>query len=677
MNSLLFRIVLLGLFPFFLWGQVDTSSIQLFETLDEVSIERDPGVSISSKSILSQELISEVELRKAACCDLSESFETNASISASFTDAVTGTRQIKLLGLEGPYALYTRGNLQTMGGLSSVLGLALIPGAWIQSIQLTKGPGSVVNGAGAMSGQINYELRPSFTKQKAHFNLFAGPGRFEQNAIYTWHQSPKWSSNVMVHGRQQLFRWDNNNDGYLDAPLSQHVFVQNAWQHSGKNSEAQFGVNASAIKNIGGSTLYGYPTLVPIWSHELQTERYELWAKRGYFLDGGINRSIGTQFSATYQDLDSDFGNLPFTGKEQRLYGNLIFQDNLWDTRHTFKGGLDLNAFAIEQQLWNRDGSYSAMVAGAYGEYSFVTSPDGQGLSMILGQRLDGLYTGDDSRFFYVPRLHIKYNIGPWALRTQASRSYRIATLGAEYMGYMANSRGFNFTNLETPEGLDMPIEKSTTLGAGVTWTQDVFYKELQWYADVYLNTFDSKVIFDFDYSADSAIVSLVQNTVNRPYALSYQIGAQYELIHRTMVKAAYRYQEAKQRDLSGVTIGNGLEDVILNVPHLIYLGTSYSSRNGVGLEINATYNSSQRLPDVGYAKRSPAFTMLGFQVSKESRKFGQVYVGLQNALNVRQLDPVLGGDLPFEDRFDASIVWGPIMGRQLYAGWRYDLRTE
>ena len=380
MNSLFLRVVLLGLFPIFLWGQVDTSSIQLFETLDEVSIERDPGVSISSKSILSQELISEVELRKAACCDLSESFETNASISASFTDAVTGTRQIKLLGLEGPYALYTRGNLQTMGGLSSVLGLALIPGAWIQSIQLTKGPGSVVNGASAMSGQINYELRPSFTKQKGHFNLFTGPGRFEQNAIYSWKQGKKMSSNVMIHGRQQLFRWDNNGDGYLDAPLSQHYFVQNAWKHSGKNSEAQFGVKASAIKNIGGSTLFDMPTPVPIWSHELQTERYELWAKRGYFLDRGINRSIGTQFSATYQDLDSYFGNLAFTGKEQRLYGNLIFQDNIWDTRHTFKGGLDINAFAIEQQLWNRDGSYSAMVAGAYGEYSFVTSPDGQGL---------------------------------------------------------------------------------------------------------------------------------------------------------------------------------------------------------------------------------------------------------------------------------------------------------
>ena len=677
MKYLSLRIILVGLFPLILWGQTDTTSIKLFETLDEVSIERDPGVSISRKSILSQELISEVELRKAACCDLSESFETNASISASFTDAVTGTRQIKLLGLEGPYALYTRGNLQTMGGLSSVLGLALIPGAWIQSIQLTKGPGSVVNGAGAMSGQINYELRPSFTKQKAHFNLFAGPGRFEQNAIYSWKQGKKLSSNIMVHGRQQLFRWDNNNDGYLDAPLSQHAFVQNAWKHSGKNSEAQFGVKASAIKNIGGSTLYGYPTLVPIWSHELQTERYEIWAKRGYFLDGGINRSIGTQFSATYQELDSYFGNLEFDGREQRLYGNLIFQDNLWDTRHTFKGGLDLNAFAIEQALWNRNGDYQGIVAGAYGEYSFISSPDGEGLSMILGQRIDGFYTDEDPRYFYIPRLHLKYNRGPWALRTQASRSYRIATLGAEYMGYMANRRGFNFTNLETPEGLELPIEKSATLGAGLTWTQDVFFKELQWYADVYLNTFDSKVIFDFDASADSAIVSLVQSTVNRPYTLSYQIGAQYELIHRTLIKASYRYQEARQRDLSGVSTGTGLEDVILNVPHLFYLGASYSGRKGTGIEINATYNSSQRLPDEGYEDRSPAFTMLGIQISKEGRKFGQVYIGLQNALNVRQMNPVIGGSDPFNGRFDASIVWGPIMGRQLYAGWRFDLRKN
>lgn len=687
MNTHLKYLGLAFLLAFSAFAQVDTSSIQMFETLDEVEIDRDPGVRLSKKSVLSKELISEVELRKAACCDLSESFETNASISASFTDAVTGTRQIRLLGLEGPYALYTRGNLQTMGGLSSVLGLALIPGAWIQSIQLTKGPGSVVNGAAAMSGQINYELRPSFTKEKAHFNLFAGPGRFEQNAIYTWKQSAKWSSNVMVHGRQQLFRWDGNEDGYLDAPLSNHVFIQNAWKHQGANSEAQFGIKASGINNIGGSTLYGTPTLVPIWSHELQTERYELWAKRGYFLDGGINRSIGTQFSATYQDLNSYFGNRIFTGKERRLYGNLIFQDNILDTRHTLKGGLDANSFSISQQMWENDGSYDGLCTGVYGEYSYVNSPDGEGFSMILGQRIDVL------RYylpFYVPRLHLKYNSGPWAFRGQASRSWRIATLGPEYMGYMANDRTAVFLgNGGGP--ITEPIEKSNTYGIGVNWSKDVLFKEMQWYADIFYTQFANKVVFDFDGSTDTLLIgspggsysNVQERILYSPYSISAQVGGQYELFHRTMIKASYRYQEVKQRDLTAYYASGAIEDyfkleeVILNVPHLVYLGASYSGRKGMGIELNATYNSSQRLPLVGYAKRSPAFTMLNGQISKEDRAFGQFYIGIQNALNVRQLDPIVGGNLPFDGGFDASIVWGPIMGRQIYAGWRYDLKFK
>lgn len=657
----------------------DTSAIELFETLEEVQIDMDPGISLSKKSVLSKELISEVELRKAACCDLSESFETNASISASFTDAVTGTRQIRLLGLEGPYALYTRGNLQTMGGLSSVLGLALIPGAWIQSIQLTKGPGSVVNGASAMSGQINYELRPSFTKEKAHFNLFAGPGRFEQNAIYTWKQSPRWSSNVMVHGRQQLFRWDGNGDGYLDAPLSNHIFLQNAWKHNGKNSEAQFGIKASTIKNIGGSTLYGYPTLVPIWSHELKTNRYELWAKRGYFLDGGINRSIGTQLSAVYQDLDSYFGNRTFNAIERNLYGNLIFQDNIVDTRHTLKTGMDFNWRNLDQEIWGRTGDYNTLITGAYAEYSYVASPDGEGLSLILGQRLDYLqdFDGGSKGFYPVPRAHLKYTSGPWSFRSQLSYSYRVATLGAEYMGYMANNRGFDFYH--EPQGsFELPVEDAITSGQSIIFTKDVFFKELQLYFDVYHTLFTNKTVFDFDNSLDSATYYYGYANGAMPYSTSIQVGGQYELIHRTMFKLAYRYQDVQQVNTS--TLGEyepKLEEAILYVPHLVYAGVSYSGRKGFGFELNSTYNSSQRLPTNGYAKRSPAFTMLNAQFSKEGRSYGQIYVGFQNLLNVRQLDPIVGGDLPFDGNFDASIVWGPIMGRQVYAGWRYDLRFQ
>ena len=679
MKSIIAGVFVLGLFSQTLHGQSDTTNIQLFETLNEVDVKTDPGISLSKKSVLDKQLISEVELRKAACCDLSESFETNASISASFTDAVTGTRQIKLLGLEGPYALYTRGNLQTMGGLSSVLGLSLIPGAWIQSIQLSKGPGSVVNGAGAMSGQINYHLRPSFTENKSHFNLFAGPGRFEQNAVHTWHQGQTWSSNLMVHGRQQLFRWDGNEDGYLDAPLSNHFFIQNAWKQIGKKSEAQYGVKASWIRNIGGSSSYGYETLVPIWTHELATNRYELWAKRGYFLDKGINRSIGTQLSANYQTLDSYFGNRIFNAQEQNVYGNLIVQDNIYDTRHTLKAGIDANWRNLSQNIWGLDGDYNILTTGAYAEYSFVSSPDGQGLSAIFGQRIDYLqdFESGENGFYPVPRVHIKYAKGPWSFRSQLSYSYRVATVGAEYMGYMANNRDFNFIG-STQNRIPLPIEDAITIGQSVVFTKDVFYKELQLYFDAYQTQFLNKVVFDFDEQTDLATYYYGYANGAFPESTSMQLGGQYELIHRTIFKIAYRYQNVQQVDVSTINdYSPRLEEAILFVPHLLYFGTSYSSRKGFGFELNGTYNSSQRLPSIGYEKRSQAFTMLNLQISKESRKNGQFYIGIQNLLNVRQLNPIVGGDLPFDGVFDASIVWGPIMGRQLYAGWRYDIRKR
>ena len=679
MKSIIAGVFVLGLFSQTLHGQSDTTNIQLFETLNEVDVKTDPGISLSKKSVLDKQLISEVELRKAACCDLSESFETNASISASFTDAVTGTRQIKLLGLEGPYALYTRGNLQTMGGLSSVLGLSLIPGAWIQSIQLSKGPGSVVNGAGAMSGQINYQLRPSFTENKSHFNLFAGPGRFEQNAVHTWHQGQTWSSNLMVHGRQQLFRWDGNEDGYLDAPLSNHFFIQNAWKQIGKKSEAQYGVKASWIRNIGGSSLYGYETLVPIWTHELATNRYELWAKRGYFLDKGINRSIGTQLSANYQTLDSYFGNRIFNAQEQNVYGNLIVQDNIYDTRHTLKAGIDANWRNLSQDIWGLDGDYNILTTGAYAEYSFVSSPDGQGLSAIFGQRIDYLqdFESGKKEFYPVPRVHIKYANGPWSFRSQLSYSYRVATLGAEYMGYMANNRDFNFIG-STQNRIPLPIEDAITIGQSIVFTKDVFYKELQLYFDAYQTQFWNKVVFDFDEQTDLATYYYGYANGAFPESTSMQFGGQYELIHRTLFKIAYRFQNVQQVDVSTINdYSPSLEEALLFVPHLIYLGTSYTSRKGIGIELNGTYNSSQRLPSIGFEKRSPAFTMLNLQISKEGRKTGQFYLGIQNLLNVRQLNPIVGGDMPFDGVFDASIVWGPIMGRQLYAGWRYDIRKR
>ncbi len=102
--------------------------------------------------------IDDKELRKAACCNLSESFETNASVDVTFTDAVTGTRQIEMLGLAGKYALIQRENIPFARGLNANMGLTYIPGPFVQGIQVTKGLSSVINGYESITGQINVDL---------------------------------------------------------------------------------------------------------------------------------------------------------------------------------------------------------------------------------------------------------------------------------------------------------------------------------------------------------------------------------------------------------------------------------------------------------------------------------------------------------------------------------------
>ena len=86
------------------------------------------------------------ELLKAACCNLAESFETNPAIDVNLSDGLSGTKQIQMLGLTSPYLLITQENIPMVRGASQAYGLTFTPGTWIESIQITKGAGSVVNG---------------------------------------------------------------------------------------------------------------------------------------------------------------------------------------------------------------------------------------------------------------------------------------------------------------------------------------------------------------------------------------------------------------------------------------------------------------------------------------------------------------------------------------------------
>ena len=128
--------------------------------LAEVNVTgRKMGFQKLRSSVTNAELINSDELCRAACCNLGESFVTNPSVDVNYSDAATGAKQIKLLGLSGTYVQMLTENIPNFRGASAPYGLGYVPGPWMSSIQVSKGTSSVKNGYEALTGQINIEFK--------------------------------------------------------------------------------------------------------------------------------------------------------------------------------------------------------------------------------------------------------------------------------------------------------------------------------------------------------------------------------------------------------------------------------------------------------------------------------------------------------------------------------------
>ena len=193
--------------------------------LEEVKVvHRIKPTSVDFNSAYNIQTMHEKELTKAACCNLSESFETNPSVDAGLTDAVTGTRKIEMLGLAGPYVQIMRENMPDVRGLSALYGLTYVPGTWIEGIQLNMGAGSVVNGYESITGQINVELRKPENSDKLFLNLYGNSdGRMEANVMTAYPIGKKWSGGLLLHGNSRPFQLDHNEDGFVDHPTGNQV----------------------------------------------------------------------------------------------------------------------------------------------------------------------------------------------------------------------------------------------------------------------------------------------------------------------------------------------------------------------------------------------------------------------------------------------------------------------
>ncbi len=639
-------------------------------SLEQVEvIHRNKSTGISYADPIKLETMHEDELLKAACCNLSESFETNPSVDVTFTDAVTGTREIIMLGLAGPYTQITKENMPEVRGLSALYGLTYIPGVWVESIQLNKGTGSVVNGFESIAGQINIELRKPENMDRLYLNAYTNEGgRIEGNANIQQKINEKWSTAVLLHGNNNSFKIDRNNDGFLDKLMGDQFIGLNRWKYVNNNMRMQFGVKGTYLDKTGGQVAFNPKTdalTTNNWGMQIKTERFEGWTKMGFVDEENPWKSFGFQLSGASHKQNSYYGLNKYDAIQNTMYANLIYQSILWNTNHKFKTGASFQYDEYTESLNTRNFDRTEYVPGGYFEYSFKHHEE---FTAVAGIRTDyhNIYGP-----FITPRLHIRYAVTKNnILRLSGGRGQRTANILSEHNGLLASARKIIIRSDSTdkPYGLDPEV----AWNAGINFTHNFKIGQRQGVAsfDYYRTAFDNQIVTDLDQNPQEVVF---YNLKGRSFSNSFQAQLDYEIIKNLDARLAYRWYDVK-------TNYNGL---LMRKPliasHRAFLNIGYETNKQWKFDYTINWQGKKRIPFTGTNPEnyrlddySPDFYLMNAQVSKRWKKKFEGYIGIENILDYRQPNPILSSEQPFSQYFDSSIIWGPVFGRNIYLGLRF-----
>lgn len=649
--------------------------------LNEVEIVYESsGRELSFMNPIKIETINERELMKAACCNLSESFETNPSVDVNFSDAVSGAKQIQMLGLSGQYAQITKENMPYLRGLASSYGLSFIPGTWIQSIQLSKGAGSVINGYESFTGQINTELQNPETSDKLNFNAYLNQnGRNEYNLNLKHRLNNKFAVGLLTHASFNPMMEDLNKDGFLDIPTGRQINIMNKYSYnSGKGFEAQFGGGYMKDFHEGGQRhvlmrQFNHAETDSTYFIALENEKWELYSKTGYVFKRKPGTSMGLQLSYLNHDQKNKFGYTSYNGFQKTFYANYIFQGIINNTNHTYRIGASFLNDDVKESYKLFQFNRIEQVGGIFGEYAYNKSDK---LNVIAGLRVDyHNYYG----IFVTPRLHLRkgFNENKTVLRLSIGRALKTANILSENASLMATSRDWILqpSNLNMPNGLNPEI----AWNYGINFSQKfkLNYREAYLTIDVYRTDFVQQVVVDVDYQTHQ---TWIYNLHGQSFSNTAQAEFGWEIRKRLNVKTAYRYVDTR------VTYKTGLLQKALVSNHRAFINLAYETKNK-HWQFDATlqYNGKKRLPQTNSnpteyqrSEYSPEFFNILGQISyltKINKADFHVYLGVENALDYKQPNPIVASYAPFSKYFDASMVWGPIYGRMLYIGIRYKFK--
>ena len=638
--------------------------------LKEVQVTgRKMGLVQNRAGVLNSQTISSTELLRAACCNLGESFETNPSVDVSYSDAATGAKQIKLLGLSGTYVQMLTENIPNFRGAASPYGLGYIPGPWMQSIQVSKGTSSVKNGYEAITGQINVEYKKPKTADIVSANLYGNSmGRFEANADASVILNKNLSTMVFAHYENETDEQDDNHDGFSDSPSMKQYNLQNRWEYHKGNYMLHAGIKGLSEKRASGQ-MYDMDNPYRIG---INTDRVELFAKNAFILNPEKNSSIALILSGSVHNQDSYFGRKLYDVNQNNGYASLLFETD-FTSKHNLSTGLSFNYDSYDQSYRlthninqsKTDDFIKEAVSGAYAQYTYKPSDK---WTFMAGLRGD--YSSQYG-FFVTPRAHIKYNMNEYVnLRASVGKGYRAPHVLAENNFLLASSRSVNIAD-------NLNQEEAWNYGASASFYLPIAGKTLNINTEYYYTDFTKQVVTDMD--SDPHAVSFY-NLNGESYAKNFQIEASYPFFKGFTLTAAYRMTDVKttyngilrEKPLTGKY--KGLITASYQTPMKIWQFDTTLQLNGGGRMPTPYTNEDGSL---SWGNRYKGFPQLSAQITRFFR-FGSIYLGAENLTGFTQKSPIIDASNPYGNNFDSTMIWGPVQhGAKYYIGVRFNLPKD
>ena len=515
----------------------------------------------------------------------------------------------------------------------------------------------------------------------------------------------------MAHASADTKSYDHNGDGYRDLPMARQFNVANRWLYQGDNGiQVRWGAKYINDHRVGGQMRF---------SEDMKQDKdgkawYDWWREDNLYGSVVANQEANAYFklgkpvgAAVFDKEENDemrsnvamivdydfFREDAFFGADKGYLGGQHMANlNLMYTHYfTYNSllatGLSASSRWVSEQLtdrtWGRDGVWgnsntdnalrnfdrNETEVGAYAEYTYNIK---EKFSVVAGLRYD--YNAYFRKHLITPRGHIKWNITPTTvIRGSVGLGYRPTDIITDNIGIMATGRRIVF---DTPFDRTFDrMERALTAGGSFAQTiSTIDYQDMTISFDYFRTQLYHSVIVDQERDADNIYV---YTTDGKSFTNTYQVDLSWTPAERLDIFATFRYTDSKYT----ITRQDGSQQLVerpLVSRFKTLLNVQYATRmRRWTFDVTAQLNGKSRIPTqtgvLADSKESPLYPMFFAQVTRKIKNW-DIYLGCENIAGFRQKDPIISTADPYSTAFNSACVWGPLMGRKIYIGVRFNL---